>query len=320
MPLVVGIDEAGYGPLLGPLVIGASLWRVRPECVQADLWDLLDRSLCRKPTRGEARLPVGDSKKIFDRKRGISTLERTVLAFAHCAGAPCESLGGLLGALGRGADLADDPSPWYRELGRSLPSDPARSACVGIAERLAGEMHEQGATCCALRAEIITETAFNQRLARTRNKAAIVLEPVLRLIQHALDQTPDQDVYVHVDRLGGRGDYRKVLLDAFPGHHLHVLNSDTKCSRYRLATASRDVYVQFVVDGDQLHLPIALASMLAKYLRELLMQGFNEYWRQRDPGLRPTAGYYRDALRFIGEIRPLLGSAGLCEEGFVRQR
>jgi hypothetical protein len=49
-------------------------------------------------------------------------------------------------------------------------------------------------------------------------------------------------------------------------------------------------------------MPTALASMTAKYLRELSMQAFNEFWRAFVPELKPTAGYYRDAWRFKKEI------------------
>jgi hypothetical protein len=45
-------------------------------------------------------------------------------------------------------------------------------------------------------------------------------------------------------------------------------------------------------------LPTALASMTAKYLRELSMRAFNEFWCSRIPDLRPTAGYPKDAHRF----------------------
>ena len=42
--------------------------------------------------------------------------------------------------------------------------------------------------------------------------------------------------------------------------------------------------------------------MTAKYLRELSMRAFNEFWRARVPNLRPTAGYPKDAHRFRKDI------------------
>jgi hypothetical protein len=49
-------------------------------------------------------------------------------------------------------------------------------------------------------------------------------------------------------------------------------------------------------------LPVALASMASKYLRELAMRALNDFWGRRLTGLRPTAGYPSDARRFKTDI------------------
>ena len=76
--------------------------------------------------------------------------------------------------------------------------------------------------------------------------------------------------------------------------------------------------VAFKERADSLALPTALASMLAKYVRELYMRAFNQYWQARKPGLRPTAGYARDAGRFIADIKPLLDGEGVELRRLVR--
>jgi hypothetical protein len=321
MPLLVGIDEAGYGPTLGPLVVAASLWRVAPRHVEADLWQVLSPCLARSVRRGDDRLAVDDSKCAFDRKKGIATLERTVLAFVQSAGLPCGTLGELLVGLGGDGRAATSTLPWERDLEHPLPLDPARSRCEHAGERLRTCMAQEQAVCIGLSARVLTADAFNRRVAQTRNKAVVLLEQVLDLLASATRAAAgDQDVHVRIDRLGGRSDYRELLLAAFPGRHVHERELSPRASRYRLASARSDWFVEFLVDADQRHLPVALASMLAKYLREVLMERFNAFWRRWLPELRPTAGYYEDAQRFLAEIGPILPRTGIPPASFIRAR
>ena len=82
--LTVGIDEVGYGPRLGPLVVAAAA------------------------SRGPlgARVPIADSKKIFSQARGVGSLEPAVLGYV-----PAATFEELVARLG--GRLSEDP--WYRE-------------------------------------------------------------------------------------------------------------------------------------------------------------------------------------------------------------
>jgi len=57
--------------------------------------------------------------------------------------------------------------------------------------------------------------------------------------------------------------------------------------------------VSFAKGSEEKNLCVALASMLAKYLRELHMLVFNQYWKGYEEKLKPTAGYVLDARRFL---------------------
>jgi hypothetical protein len=60
--------------------------------------------------------------------------------------------------------------------------------------------------------------------------------------------------------------------------------------------------------------------MVSKYLRELAMKAFNEFWITRCDGLRPTAGYSVDAQRWIAEVEAARKLSGIEHEQLWRQK
>src|SRR5262245_11703472 len=79
MPWVVGIDEAGYGPNLGPLV-QAAVALYLPDGDHAG-WQTLKPVVRRCGEKADGRLLIDDSKKVYTR-HGLEALERGVILTA----------------------------------------------------------------------------------------------------------------------------------------------------------------------------------------------------------------------------------------------
>jgi hypothetical protein len=67
-------------------------------------------------------------------------------------------------------------------------------------------------------------------------------------------------------------------------------------------------------------LPVSLASMVSKYLRELLISNLNRYFVGFSADLKPTAGYWKDGLRFVEEIKTSLPHVLFDSEQLIRSR
>ena len=148
----------------------------------------------------------------------------------------------------------------------------------------------------------------------TRSKAATNFTFVTDHLQKIWRQYGTKQPTVVVDRQSGRSRYRPLLAMSFPDAELPVLYERDDCSAYSIASTGRvrrAMTVRFQVEAEAHHLPVALASMVSKYTRELLMHRFQSWFSQHAPGVKPTAGYAKDANRFWSEIQPTLASLSI---------
>ena len=320
MAIVAGIDEAGYGPLLGPLVVTGVAFEVPDDRVDASLWELLADSVTNRVRRRDLRLPICDSKKLHKPQAGLANVERTALVMLASAKPLPGSLGDLLRRLAPHMPADMDDYPWYTGLDFALPVETDGRAIATQANAVRRDARANGVRLAGVLAEPLLEGQYNRLVSSTRNKAVVLLGLTLRIVQRILDKAAGRQVRILIDRHGGRRHYASHLMTSFDRFELQILEESPQRSAYRLIRSPSSLTVEFCTNGEAHHLPVALASIFSKYLRELFMRGFNRYWCDRVSSLRPTAGYYTDARRFLGEIAGEIRRQSIDPGMLVRQR
>ena len=302
MAVLVGIDEAGFGPILGPLVISSSTFSIPHHVLTADLWQILKRSVANKRRRLVGRLLITDSKKAHSKSLGIKHLQRTVLAAFRCLGEEPDTLTELMQLLCPECLERLNDYPWYKDAGsQRILADEADKRIVSAV--LADDMASNGIKLLELKSCCLDVGYYNRMMSSVKNKANVLFTATSQLIQNAFDSFASDDLHIIVDRQGGRMRYRRNLLRMFPEMELKILRESPETSSYELRADGRSMRLYFVVDADERFLPVSLASMVSKYLRELLVYSINRYFVGHYADLKPTAGYWKDGLRFIEDLR-----------------
>jgi len=262
--LTIGIDEVGYGPKLGPLVVAAaSSSRPLPAGVR-----------------------IGDSKKVFSQQKGIETLEPAVLGFLRAS-----TFADLLAKLSASMPVA----PWYAApMGLPL--------CAPLPE-LVGSW-----------ARLVEPEEFN-RETRERNKSEFLFEIAAGLINKVRAAHPGPLRFV-VGKHGGRAFYLRGI-QTLISPTVMVIEESRGRSAYQIPGAT----IEFLMDAEERHELVALASMIGKYVRECAMKLFNDWCARHHPQeLRRTAGYGPDGRRFFREIQPTLARLKIDHDAVLRLR
>ena len=329
--IVVGADEAGYGPNLGPLLIVATAWSIPAEMDDDQFSKALQRTFQTKHwSSGCDHVPLGDSKQLYQPSVGLASLEAGLLAMV--LGLDALAHGNFANNLSTFKRLVEwppvaidsvsedssDEAPWYSELDRlPVPIFHQVEEISRLAELARTTLSSLSIKLIGCRAAIVTESQFNSSVAASGSKGQLLSATTLNLVRSFCDAEL-QPVTAYCDRQGGRKNYLPVLLEAMPDDwFIETLQSNTRCSYRNTSTPLREFH--FTVGGDSFA-PTALASMLAKYLRERFMQSFNEFWIKHLPTLKPTAGYPLDAKRFREAIEATARKLDLPEELWWRCR
>ena len=323
MAILAGIDEAGLGPLLGPLVVTATAFRVPDDRLDDCLWKTLCTSCTTKPSRTERRLAVADSKALYrtrGARSGLGSLERTALVMLAACGKMPKSWRALLDAVSPGATQNLERYAWYNGRDMPLPFDPASGDIPTQANALVRDLADHDVSIHGIHSIPLDEAEFNRLIHATNNKSAVSLSLAIRIIDRLIRSAPRERIRVCADRLGGRTHYRDALMTSFPEHKVTVMAESQERSAYRLVDGETVRDIEFVTRGDQRHFAVALASVYSKYIRELYMHAFNEYWAEQVKGVRPTAGYYTDAKRWLSEMSDELDRRRIDRQLLVRSR
>jgi ribonuclease HII len=315
MPWIVGIDEAGYGPNLGPFVMTAVACHVGDAHADANLWDTLQGATRRAADPPGTRILVADSKVVFSQTRGLAELEHGVLAACH--GRTAATIEDFLGHVG--LDCRDEVRRelWYAGT-TVLPVEADPDACGRAGKALGDHCETLAVRWGWIRSVVVCPAAFNALLDQWGTKAAVLTTSMVRLLR-ALPRD-GEPVAVFIDKHGGRNAYSAMLQPAFDDGLVLAREEGALRSTYEVTDAGRDVRVTFEPRADGNHFCVAMASMVSKYLREVLMLEFNRFWQAKVPGVKATAGYPTDSTRFWEEILPTVRAMKIAPDTLWRRK
>jgi ribonuclease HIII len=165
-------------------------------------------------------------------------------------------------------------------------------------------MRYAGVASITFRCVVVMPQQFNLLAQSGGSKAAVYEWAASRLLcflSRLLPQSTDK-VLLYADKQGGRHHYAAFLQQVFNDRFVMTVAEGPEAARYRIAKGRSVWEAVFQPRAESASFVVALASMLSKYLREVLMDEFNEFWQALIPHLRPTAGYPLDARRFLADI------------------
>lgn len=307
-PLVVGVDENGLGPRLGPLM--ATAIAIEFESYDAEEAITIARELGiddSKATSSFKKLRLVESLALALARRALGEAPENADAFLEAM---------LLGGLASLRSRCPSPRSAAQCFEAALPLPFAGGAADEGEELL--ERLETRASLKLLRAQssAACPKRLNDALLEGQNKLAVDLELFERLLLEARGAL-GRELHAVCGMIGGIRDIPRFSR-VIGAEHYRTLRRERGLLEYEV---KGQFLMRFEIGADASHLPVALASMLGKYTRELINYRMLEFYRKRDPRLPLASGYHdRITTEFIERAQPIRKSEGVELACFLRAR
>jgi len=305
----IGIDENGLGPRLGPLVVTAVVARTSGS----------GHDRAERRVRGAMRARLGDSKKLVS-YGDCSLGEAWARAIARRMGLrTVDGPDALVHALSLdAASVLREPCPpdhaeqCWSAAGESFTAD---SNLVSQVERDLDKLALQGVDVLSVTCVVTCARRLNEGVARGLNRFELDLHAMERLALHERGRA-GEDVVATCGKVGGFDRY-PAAFGPMSGW-LHAVAQEGRArSEYSVPGLGR---IAFVRDADEKHLLVGMASLVGKWVRDLLMARIVRYHRTLLPDLPDASGYHDPVTsRFIAATRLTRASRGVPDDCFERR-
>jgi ribonuclease HII len=305
----IGIDENGLGPRLGPLIVTAVVARVDGE----------GHKRTETRPRGALRARLGDSKRLV--AYGDSGLgEAWARAIARRAQQPepdgPEQLVRSLSLDDAGVLRAPCPGQHARQCwdtgGESFGAEPA---LVTEMERHLARLEDVGVSVLYAACVITCTRRLNEAVARGLTRFQVDLHAMERLALHARARA-GVDVIAICGKVGGYNRYATAFGPL--NGRLHAVAEEGRArSEYSVPGLGS---IAFVRDAEDKHLLVGMASLVGKWVRDLLMARIVHHHREFDGDLPDASGYHDPVTaRFVEATRLAREKRELPEDCFERR-
>jgi ribonuclease HII len=307
--ILLGIDENGLGPRLGPLVVTTVAARVEGG----------GHKRVRARPRGALRTRLGDSKRLV--AYGDSALgEAWARAIAaRMPGAQPAEPDGLVRVLSldepevlRAPCPGDHIEQCWATTGETFAAEPG---LVSAVHRDLIRLDEQGIRVLYAKCVVTCTKRLNEGVARGLTRFHLDLHAMERLALDARSRV-GVDVIATCGKVGGFDRYS----DAFGpiSGRLHAIAEEGRArSEYSVPGLGT---IAFVRDAEDKHLLVSMASLVGKWVRDVLMARIVRYHRTGDPELPDASGYHDPVTtRFIEATRLVRRRRALPDDCFERR-
>lgn len=301
----IGADENGLGARLGPLVVTAVLAEVTEPGIKA-----LSRKLPKK-----IRKDLDDSKELVSHGNVAlgEAWARALLGFP--ARDPAEVFEAL-SLEGTPTLRALCPSHVGEQCWRVQTEE--FSAEPALVERVAGHLawwQERGIHVRAVRSSVLCTKHLNDARTAGRNRFVADLHAMERLVL-SLREAAGNDVLAVCGKVGGIDDYSRFFGPLSSRLH-SVLARGKKASAYHFPGVGE---IRFLRDADALDPFVMLASLVGKYVRELLMGRVSAYYTEAAQ-VEKVSGYHDPATtRFVAATALVRRERNIPDQCFERAR